>query len=53
MNPLADWFAFIITCGEEAVAWLSNMSLYGVSLGGIIVGFFLLGFIMRAIIARA
>lgn len=50
---MADWFAFIITCGEEVVAWLSNMSLYGVSLGGIIVGFFLLGFIMRSIIARA
>ena len=49
---MADWFAFIITCGEEAVAWLGSMSLYGVSLGGIIVGFFLLGFIMRAILER-
>ena len=50
---MTDWFAFIITCGEEVVVWLGSMSLYGVPLAGIIVGFFLLGYIMRAIIVRA
>ena len=50
---MADWFAFIITIGEEVVAWFGSMSLYGVPLAGIIVGFFLLGFIMHAIIVRA
>lgn len=49
---MADWFAFIITCGEEAIAWLANTSLYGVSLAGILVGFFLIGFLMRAILLR-
>lgn len=49
---MADWFAFIITIGEEAVAWLSSMQIYGVPVAGIIVGFFLLGFIMRAILLK-
>lgn len=49
---MADWFAFFITCGEETIAWLSAMTIYGVPVAGILVGFFLLGFIMRAILLR-
>lgn len=50
---MADWFAFIITIGEEAVSWLGSMELYGVPLAGIIVGFFILGYLIRAILVRA
>lgn len=49
---MGDWFAFIIVCGEESIAWLSSMELFGVPLAGIIVGFFLLGVIMRAFLLR-
>lgn len=45
---MADWFAFIITIGEETVAWLSSMQLFGVPLAGIMVGFFLIGVMLRA-----
>lgn len=49
---MADWFAFILTIGEEMIAWLSAMEIYGVPLAGIIVGFFILGYVMRAILLR-
>lgn len=45
---MADWFAFIITVGEETVSWLSSMQLFGVPLAGILVGFFLVGVMLRA-----
>lgn len=49
---MADWFAFIITIGEEAIAWLGSMQIYGVSIAGIIVGFFILGYLIRTILVR-
>lgn len=49
---MSEWFAFIITIGEETVAWLSAMELLGAPLAGIIVGFFLLGVLFRALLYK-
>lgn len=49
---MAEWFAFIITIGEETVSWLSTMQLFGVPLAGIMVGFFLIGVLFRAFLYK-
>lgn len=49
---MAEWFAFIITIGEETVSWLSTMQLFGVPLAGIMVGFFLVGVLIRAFLYK-
>lgn len=49
---MTDWIAFIITVGEETVAWLSAMQIMGVPVAGIIVGTFLLCVILRAILYK-
>lgn len=50
---MADWFAFIITVGEEVVAWLGSMSIFGTTLAGVLVGFALIGFVIRTMVLRA
>ena len=49
---MAEWFAFIITIGEETISWLSSMQLFGVPLAGIMVGFFLVGVMLRAYLIK-
>lgn len=49
---MAEWFAFIITIGEETVAWLASMELLGAPLAGILVGCFLLGVLFRAFLYK-
>lgn len=49
---IADWFAFIITIGEETVSWLSSMELFGAPLAGIFVGFFIVGLLFRVFLYK-
>lgn len=49
---MAEWFAFLLTVGEETVAWLSSMRLFDVPLGWIMVGFFIMGVLIRALLYK-
>ena len=49
---MAEWFAFLITLGEETIAWLSSMTLFDVPLAGILVGFFCIGVLLRAMLYK-
>ena len=49
---MADWFAFLITLGEEFIAWLTAMTLFDVPLAGILVGFFCVGCLFRVMIYK-
>lgn len=44
---MTDWFAFIITLGEETFQWLGSMRIMDVPVAGILVGFVILGVLFR------
>lgn len=48
----SQWFAFVITLGEETISWLSSMEFFGVPLAGILVGFFIVGLLFRVFLFK-
>lgn len=50
---MADWFAFLLTIGEETISWLTAMTLFDVPLIGILVGFFCLGVLFRVLLIHS